>query len=361
MAILFQPLIIYFYNFPMERISQKNPNSKSGREVNMKKARIVLIGFFVCVFLLFSFSVSFSQVTSSKAQDFLAVIQAATSLPEVKAAFDSANLTRSEIGQVNKTVLSSPALKQKMDLLYSQASALRNPEREQVSKLASANLETMKAKLVGARQTKEAAALSEIELLKKQTDGACGSDSPIIEKISIAPIEPGLLFAVSGKGFGKSGGSIDLLIPGFIYQANIVEWNECWVEARLPPEISGVNASYSAKLILKTAGGKEISTVTSFQPLFDCVLIFDSGEVNPWVGTSYWVLNHFLLTNNAFVSERTFESWADSGHAEITYASDLNVPNSSAVTYVHGGCTFFGRADWNLFTSICRPKGLPYR
>ena len=51
-------------------------------------------------------------------------------------------------------------------------------------------------------------------------------------------------------------------------------------------------------------------------------------------------------------------------HAEITYASDLNVLNGSAKTGVYAGCDLFSDTDpcilWYLTTCISGPKGLSY-
>ncbi len=332
----------------------------------MKMGRIFLISFFICVFLWVS--VSFSQTTSIKVQNFLKVIQAATSLAEVRTALDKAKFTQSEFDQLKKAITSSPTLTQKINQLVSQARALMKPKMDQLEQAALANLEAMKTKYVASLQQKAAMTQAQIqENIKNIIATACVSDSPIIESVSGAPIMPGVSFAVHGKGFGKGPGSIDLMVEGFVYRAIINRWDECYVWASLTPEISGLRASNYATLVLRTAGGRETNKVTSFQPLLEFTYLYDWDEFNFTSGGSNdYILNNYQLKNDWFVSSRNFKYFVDSstggsGHAEITYASDLNVPNGSARTNVHAGCSWLAIVDWGLHTYIFGPKGLAYK
>jgi len=333
----------------------------------MKKARIVLIGFFICAFLSVPFSVSFSQTTSLKVQNFLKFIPAAKSLSEVRTAFEKANFSQSEIDQLKKAITSSPALTQKINQLVSQARALMKPKIDQNKQTALANLEAMKTKYVASQLQKAAMTQAQIqERIKNIIATACVSDSPIIESISGAPIEPGVSFEVHGKGFGKGPGSIDLMVEGFVYRAIINRWDECYVWASLTPEISGLRASNYATLVLRTGGGRETNKVASFQPLLEFTYLYDWDEFDFTSGGSNdYILNNYQLKNDWFVSSRNFNYFVDggagSGHAEITYASDLNVPNGSARTNVHAGCSWLAIVDWGLYTYIFGPKGLAYK
>ena len=328
----------------------------------MKTARIFLIGFFICVFL--SVSVSFSQTTSAKVQNFLKVIHAATSLAELRTAFDKAKFTQNEIDQLKKAILSSPTLMQKIEQLNNQARALMKSKMDQFKQQALANLDAIKSKYTLIRQQKDTSVRAASQEAAKAPP--CQSDTPIIIFIQGAPIEPGVSFLLGGKGFGPSPGSIDLMFGGFTYRAIVDGWGECYAVARLTPEISGVRPSNYATLVLRTAGGKETNKITSFQPILEFNDLYNVGSLS-WVsGSNDWILNDFQLKNDWFVSSRDFKYWLDGGdaHTEITYASDLTVPNGSAKTGVHAGCNFFGSdgcVTWFLDTCICGPKGLSYK
>ncbi len=245
----------------------------------MKRARIFLIGLFICVFVSVSFSVSFSQTTSVKVQNFLKFIQAATSLAEIRAAFDKANFTQSELDQLKKAITSSPTLTQKINQLYNQEFALMKPRMDQNKQAALANLEAMKTKYVASQLQKRAATQAQIqEKIKNIIATACVSDAPIIESISGTPIQPGVSFAVFGKGFGKSPGGLFLNLGGNDYYGIIDDWGECCVRARLMSEISGLRASNYVPLVLRTAGGKETTKTASFQPTLEFTYVYNWGS-----------------------------------------------------------------------------------
>jgi hypothetical protein len=184
--------------------------------------------------------------------------------------------------------------------------------------------------------------------------------------ISMSPkIKPGILFQVLRKGFGKTPGSIFLNRGGNNYYAAIEAGSECYVGARLMPELSGVRATNYAPLILKTAEGKETTKTTGFQPLLEFNNLYIDGSLRCWRGSNNWILNNFQLKNDWFVISRDLQyDYTINAHAEITYASDLNVLNGSAKTGVHAGCDLFSDADpcilWYLTTCISGPKGLSY-
>jgi hypothetical protein len=345
----------------------------------MKTARIFLIGFFICVFLSVSFSVSFSQTTTAKVQDFLKFILAAKSFSEVGTAFNNAKFSQNELDQLKKAIASSPALTQKIQQLYNQAIALMKSRKDQFKQQALSKLDAIKSKYAFLQQQKNVAVQTALQQFAK-TPGSCATkDTPMIIS-NTTPIEPGVLFQVLGEGFGKTRGVISLNLGGNDYLANIEAWGECYVGARIMSEISGLRATNYAVLVLKTAGGKETSKTTSFQPTleFTSLLNFDSTSqfqqpANAYLfpgvpvavigGSHDWSLNDFQLKNDWFVSGRTFQSYPSGldAHAEITYASAENSPNDIARTDVHAGWMGCSYVDWELFTYLSGPKGLSYK
>ena len=350
----------------------------------MKTVRIFLISSFICVFLSVPFSVSFSQTTSVKVQNFLKVIQAAASLAEVRVAYENAKFTQSEFDQLKKAILSSPTLKPKVDQLYSQEKALMRPKMDQNQQTALANLQAMKTKYAQTQlqktMTTKAVMQERIKNLTVTQANACVSDMPIIESISGAPIEPGVSFGVLGKGLGNIPGSIDVMFGGLPpYRAIILSWNGCGVEAQLTIKVTGVRASNDARVILTTADGKVTNMRTSFQPMPDCTYWYNWGEAyDTHVSTSIlgtyggylgggnkdWSVGNFQLKNDWFLTGRNFIYYFDekagkNAHAEVTYTSTLMVPNGSAQTDVHAGWNAFSWVGWDLYTYLCGPIGLP--
>ncbi len=353
----------------------------------MKTGRIFLIGLFICVFLSVSFSVSFSQTTTTKVQNFLKVIQAAKTLVEVGTAFNKAKFSQSEIDQLKKAITYSPTLTQKIKQLYNQEFALMKPRMDQNKQAALANLNTLKSRYTILQQQKEAAAQAALQQAANTTN-PCESDTPMIISNTV-PIEPGVLFQVLGKGFGKTPGTILLSLGANTYYANIEAWDECYVGARLMSEISGVRATNEATLVLRT-GGRETSKRTSFQPTLECIYVYNWGSngvgdivreyypqlqadkeavsLKPIIlpdlgGSADWSVNDFQLRNDWFVISRYFRTpfiGADA-HAEITYPSALNSPNDIARTDVHAGWGVFSQVLWELFEYFAGPKGLAYK
>jgi hypothetical protein len=293
-----------------------------------------------------------------KVETFLKSIETAQSLEEVRTGFDKVGLSQSEADGLKREIEVSPVLKQKLEGLAKQDEPKAQAKLAQFKREASTKVEALKAQYSTSQQAKMKKAEG---ALPRVLPGSCPpSEYLIIDRILGAPIEPGVVFAVEGKGFGAERGSIDLMVGGHTYPAFISEWTACYVHARLSDEISGLRASNEAMLVVNRADGKVLRLPTSFIPLMETMDIYDHGEVGLG-GSEDWKLNDFNLKNDWFVIDRAFHAWAPHGHAEITYASDLNVPNGSARTNIHGGCLFIGEARWSLHTIVRGPKGLPYR
>lgn len=266
-------------------------------------------------------------------------------------------------------------LKQKLDSLVKQEETKVQARVAQFQREALAKVETMISQYAASQQVRVRTAEG---LLPKVIPGSCPpSDNLVIEKISGASIEPGVVFALSGKGFGSEPGSLDLMFGGHVYPAFIMEWTECYVHARLSDEITGVRPSKDAMLVLKKPDGKEIHQPTSFQPLLEFASLFDKEGIGHFeelgvgillgagpvdLGESKdWTKNDFQLINDWVVKDRVLQTSSDRGHAEIGYASALDVPNGTARTDVHAGRKAYGYVSWTLSTCLVGPKGLPYK
>lgn len=312
---------------------------------------------------------------TTKVEAYLKSVETAQSLEEVRAGFAKAGLSQSEAEGLKREIEASPALKQKLEGLVRQDQTKVQAKVTQFKREASAKVEALKTQYATSQQVKIRTAEG---LLSKMRPGACPpSDKLIIEKISGEPIEPGVVFAVSGKGFGSDRGSLDLMFGGHTYPAFIMEWTECYVHARLSDEITAVRPSKDAMLVLKKPDGKEIRQPTSFQPLLEYASIIDEegitydSELVPGLllggaavdlGESKdWTKNNFQLINDWVVKDRVLQVSSHRGHAEITSASALDTPNGSARTDVHAGREAYGYARWTLSTCVVGPKGLPYR
>jgi hypothetical protein len=230
--------------------------------------------------------------------------------------------------------------------------------------------------------------------MKRRTQDTCDSDVPVISSIESIepgqPIRPGPAIIIKGKGLGSGPGGVDVTIQQQMFPAEILEWTNCYVCARLHPDkVVGVRADPAAVLQLTTNTNRMTRQQTSFKPdegfhtgNDDPVLsaegkllpreeavvvgaILGLGPVTALVGNSDdWTVMDFRLKNDWRIYRldfETFKSEGDDAHAEITSSPPLNTPNCSARTKVHAGTAGASSISWKLNMIIIGPVGTAYK
>jgi len=353
----------------------------------MKRIPVCLLAILLCAGLA-----AFSQVqrqrkvppgpivkSENKVDLFLKAVQDATTMNEVRAAFDRAGFTPGELEELKRKVEASPSAKQKTELLAKEEETSSAREIERAERAAKDRLAMISKGVIqkqereirnrSARMKQEASAS-----LKARTDLAsrltadpnvvCAADSPSIDKI-YGPITPGAEFGIMGKGLGPAPGSIDVIVDGRLFRADVNEWNACHVYAQLPNDVEGIKAGH-ATMVLKTNSGKEASKDTAFEPSLEFRY-----ESSPWqvINSCFfgahgdWTFFKYSLVNGWHVVDVRVTQYLNGtgGHAETTSEPEKNVNNVRATTQLHAGAVGVTTLHCNVTIYFAGPKGVPHK
>lgn len=302
--------------------------------------------------------------TPSKVESFIAVLQKAKSLTEAREAFEKSAFSQAEIEQVKNRIEGTPALKAKLDDLQNKMKTAAQTERQQVSRMHTAQVATLQTEL----NTQRVATYRQEVLSVRQDPVAnpldpavrCMADAPTITRVT--PVTPGVEFAIRGKGFGEHVGTVELATAGKVFVAHVTGWNSCTIYAMLGDHVSGVLKNPQAALSVTTKEGKKTRATADFSPAIETREGSEHDYVFGyyWGGSKDWTYWDFRLKNDWYVVSTSLRHFKD-GHAEITSAPARNVPNGSARTRVHAGTAALGLSSFTVTLTLAGPKGLPHR
>lgn len=321
---------------------------------------------------------------AGKVDQFLAVIQGAASIKEIRAAFDQARFTLPERDSLKGKIEGSVAIRKKIETLQRQASAKAVAGASRVLKSSATARFARVKKQVTQKQAGElqarilgikkelTATLRERKGFTADPNTACAADTPAFEKI-LGPITPGQEFAIEGQGLGSTPGSVDVMVDGRIFRARINGWNPCYVYAELERSVDGVRGG-SATVVLETSSGKKASGDVAFQPLLDVryeeapmieLMGYCCGNSGDWQVFDFKLENDWYVCETGvktlFVEDEDEPSTSGDGHAEITSGPEKFVGNVSARSMVHGGVGWFESMQIYVTLYIAGPKGLPHK
>lgn len=348
---------------------------------------------YTLVFILISGLAAFSQIpgqrkvppapvvkSENKVDQFMKVVQAAKTLGDVRAAFEQAGFTPNELDELKRKIESSSSAMKRIETLSNQNNAATRTKVARSENATKARLASLRKELAEKQAAEIRAGEAKLRQemagsLKSRTGLAsrlsadpnvvCAADNPTIKNI-YGPIRPGMEFGIDGVGLGSAAGSVDVMVDGHVFRANLKEWTQCHAYAYLSSDIGGVRSG-EATVSLRTNSGKEASGTVHFLPTLEGRV--EHSKMLSLQGYccgnhAYWNLFDIDLKNDWYATSAEVTTYVDpddGGHAEITGEPVRYQPNCRARVVIHAGVSGFNSLDAYVHLYIAGPKGLPHK
>lgn len=222
--------------------------------------------------LLTAGAVSEAQPAQDRVDRFLAMVLKETSLDRIREAFEGEHFSEAEIRRIEAEV-GKGVYRRKLDQLRPQLPPVKLDSME-VTRKAASRAATIRAPAMSSVPPKAAgaaaAAAAGRKPIRKPPSAPTISDAEYraivgppgegtgasISSVSPTTVRPGQVLAVSGAGFGRGRGSVEILLDRHVYVCDLGSWSDGAIRAVVPDYMDTVIAGRSreARLWVKPAG-----------------------------------------------------------------------------------------------------------